>query len=193
MKGTDEVVVYGWGISGERYTLGANVENLSLQYVSSPFGDPLPVDGIGNELANGITGNDAANVLSGLAGNDTLFGLGGSTPSMGVPDRYRALQRGGGELPLRRERCAGYGHGPDGTDTLTNIEQLNFANLSFSIADRSHFDPLTYLSQSPMWARPQSTRSRITGTRAGPRGVIRIWARTWPPSMDSSTSLPTAI
>lgn len=38
--------------------------------------------------------------------------------------------------------------GPDGIDTLTDIEQLSFANLSFSIADRSHFNPLYYLNQN---------------------------------------------
>ena len=39
--------------------------------------------------------------------------------------------------------------GPDGTDTLIDIEQLSFDNLSFSIADRSHFNPLFYLNQNP--------------------------------------------
>ena len=140
-EGTDEVVVYGWGISGESYTLGANVENLSLQYVSSPFGDPLPVDGIGNELANGITGNDADNVLSGLGGNDTLNGGAGFDTAIfsGAVGSYHFASNGA-QITVT---------GPDGTDTLTNIEQLSFANLTFSIADRSHFDPLFYLNQNP--------------------------------------------
>ncbi len=53
--------------SAADFTLGANVENLTL----TGSGD---VDGTGNELANVIIGNAGANGLSGLAGNDTLTG-----------------------------------------------------------------------------------------------------------------------
>ena len=52
------------------YTLGANVENLTLNGSAA-------VNGTGNDLANTIYGNNANNVLSGLGGNDTLLGLGG--------------------------------------------------------------------------------------------------------------------
>lgn len=52
------------------YTLGANVENLTLV-----GWNPLtPIDGTGNALANILTGNSANNVLLGDAGNDTLIG-----------------------------------------------------------------------------------------------------------------------
>ena len=64
-EGTDSVS------SSITYTLGANVENLSLTGAAV-------ISGTGNELANGIAGNDAANVLAGLGGNDTLTGLGGN-------------------------------------------------------------------------------------------------------------------
>ncbi len=53
------------------YSLGANVENLTLSGTSS-------INGIGNALNNDVRGNDASNVLDGGSGNDTLFGLGGS-------------------------------------------------------------------------------------------------------------------
>jgi Ca2+-binding RTX toxin-like protein len=53
--------------SAADFTLGANVENLTL----TGTGD---VDGTGNELPNIILGNAGANKLSGLAGNDTLTG-----------------------------------------------------------------------------------------------------------------------
>jgi Ca2+-binding RTX toxin-like protein len=49
------------------YTLGANLENLTLTGSAA-------VNGTGNDLANAITGNTANNVLTGGLGNDTLNG-----------------------------------------------------------------------------------------------------------------------
>lgn len=58
------------------YTLGANVENLTLVGTAS-------INGTGNELNSTMIGNDAANVLSGGAGHDTLIGAGGSDSMLG--------------------------------------------------------------------------------------------------------------
>ncbi|MFX9073466.1 hypothetical protein ABTN28_19700, partial [Acinetobacter baumannii] len=52
------------------YTLGANVENLTL--VGSA------VEGTGNAAANTLVGNDGDNVLCGGAGDDTLYGGAGN-------------------------------------------------------------------------------------------------------------------
>ncbi|WP_108311274.1 beta strand repeat-containing protein [Limnohabitans parvus] len=52
--------------SSVNYTLGANVENLTLTGEAT--------SGTGNDLANTIVGNDNGNSLNGAAGNDTLTG-----------------------------------------------------------------------------------------------------------------------
>ena len=57
-EGTDRVQ------TDQSYTLGANLENLTLTGAAA-------IDGTGNALDNVLTGNSAANVLTGLAGNDT--------------------------------------------------------------------------------------------------------------------------
>lgn len=54
------------------YTLGANVETLSLD-----SGNRVGVYGTGNSLSNAIYGNEGNNVLDGGAGADSLSGLGG--------------------------------------------------------------------------------------------------------------------
>ncbi|HEY8260713.1 MAG TPA: calcium-binding protein, partial [Methylosinus sp.] len=53
------------------YTLGANIENLTLTGTAS-------INGTGNVLDNVIVGNAGNNVLSGLAGNDSLTGNAGN-------------------------------------------------------------------------------------------------------------------
>jgi Ca2+-binding RTX toxin-like protein len=57
--------------SSVSYTLGDNVENLTLTGASA-------INGTGNELANEITGNSANNILDGGAGDDMLCGFEGS-------------------------------------------------------------------------------------------------------------------
>jgi len=64
-EGTDTVM------AGNDYTLGPNLENLTLMGGSS---------GTGNELGNLLIGNSADNVLAGEAGDDTLWGGNGLNP-----------------------------------------------------------------------------------------------------------------
>ena len=67
--GTDEVR------STASFTLGANVENLTL--IAFGIGAPA-IDGTGNALDNILIGNAAANVLNGAGGADAMTGAGGS-------------------------------------------------------------------------------------------------------------------
>ncbi|OAM52090.1 hypothetical protein A7981_00960 [Methylovorus sp. MM2] len=57
-------------ITSQTYTLGINLENLSLGLNNNLN----VIDGTGNALNNTLIGNDAANLLNGLGGNNTLTG-----------------------------------------------------------------------------------------------------------------------
>ena len=61
------------------YTLGANVENLTLTGTTA-------INGTGNALDNILTGNSANNTLTGGAGNDTLNGGAGNDTMLGGTD-----------------------------------------------------------------------------------------------------------
>ena len=57
--------------SSVSYTLGANLENLTLTGAGA-------ITGTGNVLNNSLTGNGAANVLDGQGGADQMAGGGGN-------------------------------------------------------------------------------------------------------------------
>src|SRR5262249_81681 len=78
--------------SSVTFTLGANVENLTLTGIDA-------INGTGNGLANVLIGNSAANVLSGPVGNDPLDG-GDATPGAGG-GAGPAGADGGHERPTR--------------------------------------------------------------------------------------------
>lgn len=59
------------------FTLGANIENLTLKGTAA-------INGTGNELGNVINGNAAVNTLLGLDGNDSLNGGGGNDSLLGA-------------------------------------------------------------------------------------------------------------
>ncbi|WP_374562874.1 beta strand repeat-containing protein [Ideonella sp.] len=107
-EGTDRVASY------VNYTLGANVENLSL------FGSASK--GTGNGLNNSITGNAADNTLTGLAGKDVLNGGKGADLLIGGADNDTYVVDNAGDVATE---LAG-----EGTDTLqSSITRTLDANI----------------------------------------------------------------
>jgi len=77
--------------SSATWTLGANVENLSLSGVAA-------INGTGNTLANVVTGNAGNNILTGGDGNDTLSGgKGNDALNGGTGSDVFQLTRGDGQ------------------------------------------------------------------------------------------------
>jgi trimeric autotransporter adhesin len=123
--------------ASRNYSLGANVENLTL------LGTALA--GTGNGLNNAITGNAGANSLAGGAGDDRLSGGGGQDMLQGgagadsldgganadsaiyggaFADYDIAYDTVGGSFTIADRRAGS----PDGTDTVRNVENFVFAD-----------------------------------------------------------------
>ena len=163
-------------------TLPANVENLTL--IGSPGGD-MPVDATGNELQNVLTGNSEANVLSGLAGTTRSTGAPDSIPHSSAA-RWRAITSP--RMGRRSPSPVRTGPTPSRTSSSSTSPISPSQSPIAAISIRSSIS-----TRIPMSPQPQSIRSPITAARVGRRGAIRTRAWTWPRSMDSSTSPPTAI
>lgn len=101
------------------YTLAANVEHLRLL-------GSADLSATGNDSANRLTGNTGNNVLSGGAGSDTLDGgTGIDTAVFGVTRASATVTKTASGFDI--------GGGADGTDTLTGIERVRFADKSFAL------------------------------------------------------------
>jgi Ca2+-binding RTX toxin-like protein len=143
---------------------GGLERNILAQHFLAP-GDPA------GEPSLTITGDASSQVLTGLAGNDTITGHSGNDTLNGGAGFDTAVFGGTvASYHFAEDGAQVTISGPDGIDTLTSIEQLQFANLSFSIADRTHFNPLYYLEQNPdvaMAAVDPLTHYRTAGWAEG--------------------------
>ena len=122
-------------ISTIGYTLGGNVENLTLAGTAD-------INGGGNVLANIIVGNGGDNILIGRGGGDTLSGNGGS-------DRFRYLAisdsgPGAGAFDHITDFIAGSGTGADKID-LSPIDGITSIQGLITPANPSQTPPATGL------------------------------------------------
>jgi Ca2+-binding RTX toxin-like protein len=102
----------GWNGAGGELALGGSDTLTSIENAE------------GSNYADSITGDSGANILTGRTGNDTLAGgLGMDTAT------FTGLRR---DYTITRSGAATTVSGPDGTDTLTGIERLQFSDLLIS-------------------------------------------------------------
>ena len=112
-EGTDTVATsFNYSLA-----VGSNLENVTL------FGSDA-VNATGDALDNVITGNSAPNVLTGGLGNDTLIG-GFALDTV----RFSGLMS---SYTIAHSGTSGTVSGPDGTDTFSSVERLQFDDQSLS-------------------------------------------------------------
>ena len=176
--------------TGLTYTLGTNLENLTLTGTSA-------VNGTGNTLNNVLKGNSGVNSLSGLAGNDTLEGLGGAdTLTGGTGNDTYVLGRGyAADTVVENDATAG---NTDIAQFLTGVtaDQIWFQkvgnNLESSIIGTS--DKLVikdwYLGNAYHVEQFKTTDGAKTLTDSNVQNLVNAMASFAPPAA-GQTTLPT--
>jgi Ca2+-binding RTX toxin-like protein len=135
------------------FTLGANVENLTLTGTNG-------VNGTGNTLNNVLTGNAGDNELSGDAGNDTLNGGAGNDRLDGELGNDTMIGGAGDDIFVVNStldvvtEAAGIG---SGTDTVES-------SIGFSLAALGNVENLTLLNGGP--------NININGTGNGAANIL---------------------
>ncbi|WP_173947728.1 hypothetical protein [Microvirga terrae] len=123
------------------YTLANDVENLVL----TGAGDN---GGTGNYLGNAITGNGGANRIEGGGGDDWLDGGAGQDIAVftGLLAEYTITRNPDGTLTV----IDTMGDARDGTDTLKNIEFLQFQDGTVALPTRAPVAPAVQGSVTPI-------------------------------------------
>jgi RTX calcium-binding nonapeptide repeat (4 copies)/Right handed beta helix region len=135
-EGTDHV------IASVKFTLGANVENLTLIGAEN-------LNGTGNELNNFITGNAGANTLKGGAGNDSLDGGTGADSLDGGDGNDTYYIDNAGDIIVEKDNG-----GLGGTDTV-------YSSISYTLP--SQVENVILLGSADLNATGNSSTNVLTG------------------------------
>ena len=113
---------------GAGHTAIGNIANAYLNNNNPASLIENAVGGTGNDT---ITGNIANNKLTGGAGNDTLDGVSGTDTAVysGPSSAYQVTQNADGSWKVVDLRAGS----PDGTDTLKNIDFLQFSDTTVAV------------------------------------------------------------
>jgi hypothetical protein len=153
---------------GNGHYAAGNIAN-ALQYQGNPASlIENAIGGLGNDT---IIGNAADNALTGGAGNDSLNGLGGTNAAIysGSSVNYTWLQVGTtGVWTVTDNRP----NSPDGTDTLTNIQNLTFTDKTVALGTPVYQAPVIVNTAPVAMADAYSVTKNGTLTVAAAIGVL---------------------
>src|SRR5262249_26440431 len=111
------------------YTLGANLENLTLTGTAdiNATGNTFSNILIGNAGANNLAGGDGNDTITGGAGNDSINGGNGTDVAAfaGLSSDYQVAAGSNGAIVVTALTDS------DGKDTLSNVEVLHFSDGDF--------------------------------------------------------------
>jgi hypothetical protein len=119
--------------SGAAYVVYGRAPSGAVTLTGTVAGQTLAGGALADTL-NGMGGND---MLYGNGGNDTIDGGAGSDTAWytGLRADYSVVRNANGTVTVTDLR----GGSPDGTDTLTGVEKLDFADGRISLADTGPF------------------------------------------------------
>ena len=151
---------YGFGVNvttGSAVAQALNgadsVQLLSIQNLTGTAFDDTLTGGTGNNILLGGAGNDtltggggALDIYNGGIGNDTVNGANGTTDLAQFAGLETQYALGG---TLGNGNTATFGGGPDGTDTLNNVDRVKFLSPSHvSDVDNDGFGDLVFQNKS---------------------------------------------
>ena len=125
--------------------------NDARSYIDNAIGGSNNDSLNGNAIANNLNGGAGNDTIAGGAGNDTIIGGSGTDTAVfsGNESSYQITYNPGTQTFTVVDQRAG---SPDGTDTITGVENFQFADgvlASSSIGIAPYVDPLEYLASNP--------------------------------------------
>lgn len=103
-----------------------------------------------------LKGTAGADVIQGFGGNDTIDGLGGTDTAVFSGDRWTyAVSQNGNQVVLT---------GADGTDTITNVEQFQFADGTYTLAQLTNQGPVFTSPSAFSVAENQTAAAQLAAT-----------------------------